>query len=48
VFAALRNVSYDGWISVEVFQFKPSGETIAAESMAHMRRAEQQSERGSK
>ena len=33
VLRALRDVRYDGWVSVEVFQFKPSGETIAREAM---------------
>lgn len=41
VLRALRDVNYSGWISVEVFQFEPSGEIIAAESMALLRRAEQ-------
>ena len=48
VLAALRDVDYRGWISVEVFQFEPSGEIIAAESMALLRRAEQQLKRRSK
>jgi sugar phosphate isomerase/epimerase len=42
VLKALRAVNYGGWISVEVFDFRPSGEVIAAESMALLRRAEQQ------
>ena len=37
---ALRTSGYGGWISLEVFQFKPSGETIARETMAVLRRIE--------
>jgi D-psicose/D-tagatose/L-ribulose 3-epimerase len=40
---ALRSVSYDGWISLEVFQFKPSGEQIARESAVFLRKLEQSS-----
>ncbi|HET8550678.1 MAG TPA: sugar phosphate isomerase/epimerase family protein [Bryobacteraceae bacterium] len=40
VLSALRAVSYDGWISLEVFQFRPSGETIARDTMALLRRIE--------
>jgi sugar phosphate isomerase/epimerase len=45
---ALRDVDYSGWISVEVFRFQPSGEIIGAESMALLRRAEQDLKRGIK
>jgi sugar phosphate isomerase/epimerase len=37
---ALRDAGYAGWISLEVFNFQPSGLTIARESMAHLRRIE--------
>jgi sugar phosphate isomerase/epimerase len=43
VLRALREVSYDGWLSVEFFQFKPSGETIAREAMATLHRIEKDS-----
>ena len=43
VFRALREADYDGWISLEVFQFKPSGEAIARETMALLRRLEKES-----
>lgn len=48
VLAALDDVDYRGWVSAEVFQFKPSGEIIAAESMALLRSAEQQLKRRSR
>jgi sugar phosphate isomerase/epimerase len=36
----LDAVSYDGWVSLEVFQFKPSGEQIARDSAALLRALE--------
>lgn len=38
VLKALHDVGYTGWISLEVFQFQPSGEVIAKETMALLRR----------
>lgn len=38
VVRALKAIGYDGWISVEVFDFKPGPETIAANSYAYLRR----------
>jgi len=32
-FQAFKDVGYDGWISLEVFDFEPGGEKIAEESM---------------
>lgn len=34
---ALREVGYDGFVSVEVFDFKPDPRTIATQSLAHLR-----------
>ena len=38
IFATLREVGYPGWVSVEVFDFKPDPVTIAMESLAYMRK----------
>lgn len=37
IFGALKETGYDGWVSVEVFDYKPGIETICEESIRYMR-----------
>lgn len=41
-FQTLKNLGYDGWVSLEVFDFSPGGETIARESMNTLKKIEAQ------
>ena len=39
IFSALKEVQYDGWVSVEVFDYSPGVETLVSQSMQNMRDA---------
>lgn len=40
IYRALQDVGYDGWVSVEVFDFSPGSERIARESIQYLKRIE--------
>ena len=39
IFGALHEIGYDGWMSVEAFDFSPGPENVARDSLAYMQRA---------
>jgi sugar phosphate isomerase/epimerase len=38
VLQVLKNRGYSGWVSLEAFEFAPGAETIARESIEHLRK----------
>jgi sugar phosphate isomerase/epimerase len=44
IFQVLKQVGYAGWVSVEVFDYKPDPETIGRESLRYMRDCEKKCE----
>ncbi|MBY0229626.1 MAG: sugar phosphate isomerase/epimerase [Gemmataceae bacterium] len=38
IFQALKEIGYEGWVSVEVFDYAPDAETIASKSIEYMKR----------
>ncbi len=47
IFAALRGIGYDGWVSVEVFDYAPGAERLVRDSIDYMKSAASQEPRPS-
>jgi sugar phosphate isomerase/epimerase len=45
IFEAIEDAGYDGWLSLEVFDYKPDPETIARKSMEYMKQCLSQLEK---
>ena len=46
IFSALKATGYDGWVSVEVFDYEPGIDALAAESIGYMKQIEAKLARG--
>ena len=42
IFEALKEIDYQGWVSVEVFDYEPGVKTLASESISYLREIEAQ------
>lgn len=42
ILRALRELNYQGWLSVEVFDFQPDGETVARSASSYLQRLERE------
>ena len=42
IMQALKDTGYDGWVSVEVFDYEPGIEALASESITHLKEIESQ------
>jgi len=44
LFRTLKRLNYQGWVSLEAFDFKPGGDRIAAETIDYLKRREEEAE----
>ena len=40
ILQALKDVGYDGWVSVEVFDYEPGVEALASESIEYLKKVD--------